>query len=304
MQADGVPGISADRAYRELLAGRTATPVLVVAVIDSGIDSTHEDLKPILWRNPREIAGNGLDDDHNGYADDVRGWNYLGGKNGQNIGVETLEQTRIYRQYRPQFEGKKRKSLAPTDQARFDDYQLAKASYMKDLAADTKQFAELTEAYASNAASFKRVKEKLNVTVFDTALLHQVIRTRTDVPSAASLYAYLRRANAASTDESLDEAITHYRDRLDKSLNMDYDPRPLVVGDNPTDLAETAYGNPDTQGPNASHGTHCAGIITGLRGNGHGADGVAGPTVRIMSATRTWLTPSATPPTTGPRLSA
>ena len=289
MQADGVPGISADRAYRELLAGRTTTPVLVVAVIDSGIDSTHEDLKPILWRNPREIAGNGLDDDHNGYADDVRGWNYLGGKNGQNIGVETLEQTRIYRQYRPQFEGKKRKSLAPTDQARFDDYQLAKASYMKDLAADTKQFAELTEAYASNAASFKRVKEKLNVTVFDTALLHQVIRTRTDVPSAASLYAYLRRANAASTDESLDEAITHYRDRLDKSLNMDYDPRPLVVGDNPTDLAETAYGNPDTQGPNASHGTHCAGIIAGLRGNGHGADGVAGPTVRIMGARSTPL---------------
>ena len=71
-QADGVPGISADRAYRELLAGRTPTPVLV-AVLDSGIDSTHQDLQPVLWRNPRETAGNGLDDDHNGYADDVRG---------------------------------------------------------------------------------------------------------------------------------------------------------------------------------------------------------------------------------------
>ena len=289
LQADGVPGISADRAYRELLAGRTATPVLV-AVIDSGIDSTHEDLKPILWRSPREIAGNGLDDDHNGYADDLRGWNYLGGKNGQNIGVETLEQTRIYRQYRAQFEGQKRKSLAPADQARFDEYQLAKASYEKDLAADTKRFAELTEAYASNAASFNGVKGKLNVTVLDTAVLRQAMRTRPDVPSAASLYAYLRRANTGSTDESLkslNDAIKHYRDRLDKSLNVDYDPRPLVVGDNPADLAETAYGNPDTQGPNASHGTHCAGIIAGLRGNGRGADGVAGPTVRIMSVRST-----------------
>ena len=289
LQADGVPGISADRAYRELLAGRTATPVLV-AVIDSGIDSTHEDLKPVLWRNPREIAGNGLDDDRNGYADDLRGWNYLGGKNGQNIGVETLEQTRIYRQYRTQFEGMKRKSLAPADQARFDEYQRAKASYEKDLAADTKRLAELTEAYASNAAAFNGVKGKLNAPVLDTALLHQAMRTRPDVPSAAALYAYLRRANAGTTDESLktlNDAIKHYRDRLDKSLNVDYDPRPLVVGDNPADLTETAYGNPDTQGPSASHGTHCAGIIAGLRGNGRGADGVAGPTVRIMSVRST-----------------
>ena len=110
LQADGVPGISADRAYRELLAGRPATPVLV-AVIDSGIDSTHEDLKPILWRNMRETAGNGLDDDHNGYADDVRGWSFLGNADSRNIVVETLEQTRIYARYRTQFEGKSRKQV-------------------------------------------------------------------------------------------------------------------------------------------------------------------------------------------------
>jgi subtilisin family serine protease len=284
LQADGVPGISADRAYRELLAGRTATPVLV-AVIDSGIDSTHEDLKPIFWRNPRETAGNGLDDDHNGYADDVRGWNYLGGKSGQNIGFEALEQTRIYRQYRAQFEGQKRKSLVPADQPRFDVYQLAKASYEKDVAADTKRLAELTEAYSSNTASFNRIKNQLNVTVLDTATLRQATRSRPDVPSAASLYAFLRRAEAGSTDEalkSLSEAIKHYRDRLDKSLNLDYNPRP-VVGDDPANLGETAYGNPDTQGPDASHGTHCAGIIAGLRGNGRGGDGVAGPAVHIMS---------------------
>ena len=284
LQADGVPGISADRAYRELLAGRTAPPVLV-AVIDSGIDSTHEDLKPVLWRKATEIAGNGLDDDHNGYADDVRGWNSLGGKNGQNIGVETLEQTRIYRQYRARFEGQKRKNLAPADQALFDRYELAKASYTKDLAADTKRFTELTEAYASNSAAFNGVKSKLNVTELDTATLRQAVRTRPDVPSAASLYAFLRRAKAASTDaslKSLNEAIKHYRDRLDKSLNLEYDPRP-VVGDDPANLGETAYGNPDSQGPDASHGTHCAGIIAGLRGNERGGDGVAGPNVRIMS---------------------
>ena len=286
-QADGVPGISADRAYRELLAGRTPTPVLV-AVLDSGIDSTHQDLQPVLWRNPRETAGNGLDDDHNGYADDVRGWSFLGGADGRNIAVETLEQTRIYRQYRAQFEGRKRKNLAPADQAQFDVYQRAKASYLKDLAADTKQLAKLTRACAINMESFNRVRVKLGVAVLDTAVLHQAVRTRPDVPGTASLYAFLRRANAASTDESLQslsEAIKHYRDRLDMSLNPDYNPRPLV-GDHVEDLTETRYGNPDTQGPDATHGTHCAGIIGGLRGNGRGADGVAGA-VRIMGVRST-----------------
>lgn len=106
-QTDGVPGISAGRAYRELLNNHKPTRVLG-AVIDSGIDSTHEDLKQLFWHKPGEVAGNGVDDDHNGYVDDSRGWNCLGGKNGRNIEIEALEQPRLYAQYRPQFEGKKR----------------------------------------------------------------------------------------------------------------------------------------------------------------------------------------------------
>ncbi len=282
-KADGVPGISADRAYRELLAGRTPTPVLV-AVIDSGIDSTHEDLKAILWRNPREVAGNGLDDDRNGYADDVRGWNYLGGKDGRNVAFENLEQTRLYTQLRPQFEGKKRKNLSADDQAKFDLYQQVKASQAKNLRDDQASYLRLKEVQQSNLGVYTQVLSALQAEALDSATLHQAARTRPDVPLAKAMYSFVHRNHFASAEamlKELREAVEHYQNRVEKNLNPDYHPRD-VVGDDPANLAQTNYGNPDSQGPDADHGTHCAGIIGAVRTNGRGIEGVA-DAVRIMS---------------------
>src|SRR5687767_2297152 len=95
--ADGVPGISARRAERELLAGKQPQRTITVAVIDIGVDTAHPDLRANLWVNAKEIPGNRADDDNNGYADDVRGWNFLGGPDGRNIDDETYEVTRLYR---------------------------------------------------------------------------------------------------------------------------------------------------------------------------------------------------------------
>jgi cell wall-associated protease len=103
-QSDGYLGISLQKAY-ELLKGKKSTTV-IVAVIDSGIDTVQEDLKDVLWRNPKEISGNGLDDDGNGYADDIHGWNFCGAKNGENLSRNSHEITRVYHNWKSEFEGK------------------------------------------------------------------------------------------------------------------------------------------------------------------------------------------------------
>ena len=93
---DSVRGIGVQRAYRDLLAGKQPRQQVVVAIIDSGIDVNHPDLQANIWTNPREVAGNGQDDDGNGYVDDVHGWDFIGGPNGQDVDVDTYEITRVY----------------------------------------------------------------------------------------------------------------------------------------------------------------------------------------------------------------
>jgi len=66
-------------------------------VIDGGVDIDHEDLQGKIWVNEDEIPGNNIDDDNNGYIDDVHGWNFIGNKNGENLHYENYEFTRIYK---------------------------------------------------------------------------------------------------------------------------------------------------------------------------------------------------------------
>jgi subtilisin family serine protease len=80
--------MSVDRAYSELLKDKKGIKV-IVGIIDSGVDIEHEDLKSVIWTNSKE-AGNGIDDDNNGYVDDIHGWNFLG-----DITKENLEYERI-----------------------------------------------------------------------------------------------------------------------------------------------------------------------------------------------------------------
>src|SRR6266536_1229457 len=124
-QTSGYYGISLDKAY-EFLKGKKSTPV-IVGVIDSGVDTTHEDLKPVLWHNPKEIPGNGIDDDKNGYVDDVYGWNFIGGKDGRNVKQDSYEAARVYHQHKSKFENLTDPStLSKEDQDKFIMWKKAK----------------------------------------------------------------------------------------------------------------------------------------------------------------------------------
>jgi subtilisin family serine protease len=101
---DHVDGISLNNAY-QFLKGKKSTPI-IVAVIDTGVDTTHEDLKKIIWTNKKEIPGNGIDDDNNGYVDDIHGWNFLGNKNGDNLSKTSDERSRVYYRYKDRYEDK------------------------------------------------------------------------------------------------------------------------------------------------------------------------------------------------------
>jgi hypothetical protein len=131
-EKDGVKGVSADKAYDELLKGRTSTTI-IVAVIDSGVDINHEDLQGKIWVNKGEIPGNGIDDDGNGYIDDVHGWSFIGGPGG-NVGDDTMEVTRLMKMYSEKYKGVDGSQLKGLEKKDFDLYKKIEEEYNEKLA--------------------------------------------------------------------------------------------------------------------------------------------------------------------------
>ncbi len=270
---DGVFGMSVDRAY-EALADREPARQVVVAIIDSGVDISHEDLQGQIWTND-DVPGNGVDDDGNGYVDDTHGWNFIGGSDGRNVEQDSYEIAREVASLRAKASAAGTSPLAAADAARL-------AALEAELAENRSEYegvlGTLSGIQVAVQASDQIIRTHLGRDSYDASDLEAIDTTDDEIARARDMLQFLA-ANGLSVSD-LNDQVDYVRGRLDYGYNPDFDPRP-IVGDNYEDTSERLYGNTDVTGPDASHGTSVAGVIAAVRGNGLGIDGVA-PNVLIM----------------------
>ncbi|QNF34538.1 S8 family serine peptidase [Adhaeribacter swui] len=272
---DKVPGISTEKAY-ERLQNRTSRTV-VVAIIDSGVDIKHEDLQGIIWVNSKEISGNGIDDDKNGYVDDVNGWSFLGNKSGENVKDDTYELTRQYARLRKKFENAKSKKIKRKDRAEYAEYQKIKADYDKEVAEAQAQAADFQKFYDTFKQAEDFIQKHLGKTEYTEAEVEAITSPDLRVMKSKALLQYAYENNLV---EEITKAQKHFDYVLKVGLNPDYDSR-SIVGDDYNNVKDKFYGNSDVTGPDAEHGTHVAGIVAANRKNNLGVKGIA-DNVKIM----------------------
>lgn len=263
-QADQIPGISSNRFYLERLQGTTPFEV-IVAVIDGGVDVNHEDLVDVLWENEDEVPGNGIDDDGNGYVDDVHGWSFISGKGGE-VHYDTYEMTRELVRLRNKLA---QQGLTKEEKAYLQKVEKAFNKERKEMGKAFKELSEIKEASDELLAAVGRNNPKASA-----------IKAFEGKSKQAKLIKgyYLRSleqgASIENIEKSLLESYHQVNGRYNFGLNTAFDPRNLV-GDNYEDTQNRFYGDNRLSGPDASHGTHVAGIIAAKRNNGKGMNGVA-----------------------------
>lgn len=284
-ETDSLQGISAEKAYNTLLKDRPSRTI-TVAIIDSGIDIEHEDLRDVIWTNAGEIPDNGIDDDNNGYIDDIHGWNFIGGKDGRNVNEDTDEFTREYVQLKKKFEGVDEKKITKKDKPAYEDYLKAKVKFEKLVATNKEQYELYNNLYQNVKLSIDTLKSLLAVDTLTAELVKNFESNEPNLLFAKGFVLNIYRNiepdnNLEEFQSQLKEAADHFEQVVNYGYNEDFDPRP-IVGDNYANPYEKGYGNNDVKGPDAMHGTHVAGIIGANRKNDIGIKGIAA-NVKIMS---------------------
>ena len=261
--ADTIPGMSVDKAYSEIIKNKKGTKT-IVAVLDSGIDLSHEDLDDVLWTNTKEKAGNGIDDDGNGFIDDIHGYNFLGESYN-----EQLEYVRMLR-------------LGIGDAATLAKAKTKLDTKYNEALQGKEQYESIYQAVKNADAA---VKKYLNKDIYTKKDLAGINATDETMQRNVAILNQMFGINETIPGvlEDLTKGLKYYTEQLNYNLNKDFNGR-ASVGDNAYDITDVDYGNgnPNNRVDDESHGTHVAGIIAAERNNGKGVNGVAN-NVAIMS---------------------
>lgn len=277
----GYNGISLDKAYEFLKSKKTSSTPVVVAVIDSGIDTLQEDLKPILWVNKKEIPGNGIDDDKNGFIDDIHGWNFLGGKDGRNVKEDSYEAARVYYSLKDIWATKDSNTLSGKDKETYLTYLRAKKKVVGDV--DLTEIGALKQLIPRFLAADSSFQKALGKVEYKASDLKDVNPKSMDEFITKQILVSTAKENN-SDDITNVQLISELQAEMRKADDANTPPpnyRKDIVQDNELDINDRYYGNNDIMAGTPFHGTHCSGIIAAIRNNGKGMDGVA-DNVRIM----------------------
>lgn len=265
---DSVAGISLAKAY-EFLKGKKHVPV-IVGINDSGLDMEHEDLKEVIWVNPKEIPDNDKDDDGNGYVDDVHGWNFLG-----DMYDENLEVTRLLKVAKKRFDGKSKEDIKPEEQKDYDAY-LKMKDEVKSGYDDAKRQAGMMPMYLKMANNTKDLLVKALGTIDFT--LEDLTNLKADSPdlerAKMMVISMMKQGTTLKAEiENLKGGVAYFEGRL-KQYDLDFNPRKDILK-NDANVWDKGYGNnnPGVYGKDELHGTHVAGIVAANRAN-DGAMGV------------------------------
>lgn len=296
-ETDKLQGLSVEKAY-QLLTGRPSRTV-IVAVIDTGVDFNHEDLKDVMWVNEKEIAGNGIDDDKNGYIDDIHGWNFIGGKSG-NVKQDTYELTREYARLKSTYENLEEKKVPKKNKQEYqywlmikDRYTKAKTENEENYKSCSGQLAQYKSFYQNLSDAITLVKTTYKIEKISPSIVDTIKSSNPKMRFAKYILGVIYENEGKDIEvekisdelkfiiEHNGEVCDNYKTAMEYGYNLDFNPR-TIVGDNYANAEEKIYGNSDVKGTGPVHGTHVAGIIAANRKNDIGMKGIA-DNVRIMA---------------------
>jgi cell wall-associated protease len=276
---DTIAGVSLDRAYQELLKKKKAKPI-IVAVVDTEVDIDHEDLKQTIWTNKKEIPNNGIDDDHNGYIDDVHGWNFLGSRKGESALCQNTESSRIIKYFKrdidkePVFKNKK-------DSLLYQKALVIKAKDVEDINDQKGGIDFYTKGYPKALAAVKRFFPDNKYTISKIDSVYRIYRPK-DEELSKDLYFMKDVMRHGYTQEWVENYKKKSEYEFSTTYNENYYDR-SITGDDENDINDKYYGSNDVS-KNAKwvyHATQVSGLIGANRQNNTGIKGFS-DAIKIM----------------------